>query len=140
MKNRKIIICDDEVIISIDIAFILKQAGYNDVLVANSARSLVETANRILPDIIITDINLGESRSGIEAIEEIKKNGKEIDVIFVSGNAESYKSSIEEGKLVKILSKPFINSQLVETVENFAKIIYEEGNVQKNPQKKVKPA
>jgi CheY-like chemotaxis protein len=67
----------------------LSRRGY-DVVMADSAPTAVEQANKVNPDLILMDVSLGET-SGLDATREIRaaQNGKRIPIIALTAHALS---------------------------------------------------
>ena len=67
----------------------LGRRGY-DVVVAETAPSAVEQANKIKPDLILMDVSLGET-SGLDATREIRaaQNGQHTPIIALTAHALS---------------------------------------------------
>ena len=53
-----VLLCEDEVIIALDLKFQLKKMGYLVMGICKSAEELITRALEIKPDIIVTDIKL----------------------------------------------------------------------------------
>ena len=68
----KILIVEDETIIYMDIAQRLKDLGYNVISHERYGKNVYSIVENIKPDLILMDINLEGSFSGIEAVKQIK--------------------------------------------------------------------
>ncbi|MCK5241571.1 response regulator [bacterium] len=105
----KILIVDDSKAMRMIVKRTLRQAGYDDFVTEEAATGR-EALNIILqssPDIVLIDWNMPEM-SGMELIEEMKKNSSPIKFGFVTseGTPEMRKRAIEAGALF-FISKPF---------------------------------
>ena len=80
----KAIVAEDEIIIALDIASVLKRLGYIVPCVVSSGEDLIKTYFKYNPDLIITDIMLKGEIDGLSAAKVIKEN-KNIPILFVSG-------------------------------------------------------
>ncbi len=111
--NKKILIVDDEV----DIRFLLKRAltsrNYS-VLEAGNLKQGLEIYNESHPDIVILDVNLPDG-SGIYYARKFK-NDKSI-VIFISADHDKLADGYKEFGADGFLKKPFVISQLIETID-----------------------
>ena len=68
----------------------LSRRGY-DVVLADTAPSAVDQANKVNPDLILMDVSLGET-SGLDATRAIRaaqKNGSHIPIIALTAHALS---------------------------------------------------
>lgn len=89
MKVQKILIVEDDMIIQMFIANIVKKAGFEIVGEARSCDQAVKLAELKAPDLILMDIGIIGPKDGIETAEIIK-NKFEIPVIFMTGNSDEY--------------------------------------------------
>jgi CheY-like chemotaxis protein len=84
-ERAMILAIDDEPSILADLEQALRAAGYGFCGCA-SAEAALATALRTVPDLILSDINLGE-QNGLELCEELKEHAMltDVPVIFLSG-------------------------------------------------------
>lgn len=118
MEKKKIIVVEDNILISIDIRTRLIQMDYDVVCVVNSGEDAVSKSLELKPDVIIMDIKLSGSMDGIEAARKIHEVFG-IPVIFVSAYADE--ETIERANLVNpvcYIVKPFENVQLYTAIES----------------------
>ncbi|MHB9041055.1 MAG: PAS domain S-box protein, partial [Melioribacteraceae bacterium] len=112
-----ILLVDDDVLIAESNKFILKKAGYNIAGIATEGLQAIKLAKEKQPDLILMDVNLGNSMDGITAAEEIQKFA---DIPFIFLTAYSDNATIERAKKVGpfgYLIKPFDNRELVVAIE-----------------------
>lgn len=67
----RVLVVEDEIIISIGLKELVSSFGHNVVGIARNAKDAVALALRHKPDIILMDVKLGEGRDGIDAAKEI---------------------------------------------------------------------
>lgn len=117
MEKKKIIIVEDEVIISNDIKQYLKKLNYEVLATFNSAEELLEKIKDFLPDIILMDINFKDKIDGIKAAKEIK-NKYNIPIIFLTAfcDAETLQRAKETEPFGYIL-KPYNEKELYTSIE-----------------------
>ena len=117
--RRKIIIVDDVNYVLTTIKERLKN-NY-EVYPAQSSEILFELLEKVVPEIIILDIQMPES-SGFDIIEQLKadRRYKDIPVIFLSGNKTDRKSVYKGMSLgaVDFITKPITNEKLIECIES----------------------
>ena len=82
MTKVKILVVEDESIVSKDIQYSLKKLGYNVVGAASTGQKAFELASTTNPDIILMDIMLKGDINGIETAERVKKE-LNIPVIYL---------------------------------------------------------
>ena len=116
MKKKQILIVEDEVIVAQDLSNILKSPNYNVCGLAHSYDSAIDLFKKVIPDLIICDINLGNGKSGIDFIMETKKI-KNVPVIFLTAYAdEETVSGALETMPQSYLTKPFTEEQILISV------------------------
>ncbi|MBU1340202.1 MAG: response regulator [Proteobacteria bacterium] len=86
MKNKKILLVDDEEGIRKVLKITLESAGY-DVCLAPDGEAGLATFIREHPDIVITDIKM-PGIDGIELLKRIKNLNPEIEVIMITGHGD----------------------------------------------------
>lgn len=122
MKDVRISICEDEPIVALDIHNLLKENGYSDIFVIRSLRELINSSGDKIPDIIITDIIKKEGISTIDAVKEIYKIGRQVGVIYLTAVSQFFENQ-EQNELSLFVDKPFIDSNLLESIEILSKKI-----------------
>jgi PAS domain S-box-containing protein len=87
LSQKTILLVEDEALIAMNEAAILKKQGYG-VITAYNAQKAIETAREKAVDLILMDIDLGVGKmDGTEAAEIILKE-KDIPVVFLSSHTE----------------------------------------------------
>lgn len=113
----KILIVEDNVIIADDIQYMLEDIGYEivgNVIDYNQAKEVL-TSKKV--DLVLIDIVLASSETGIDLGKYIRKNHN-IPFIFVTSNSD--RATVESAKLVKpngYLVKPFEQQDLYTSIE-----------------------
>ncbi len=118
MERRRVIIADDEAIIRMDLKEMLHNLGYLVVGEAPDARSAVNLARELRPDIVIMDIKFeGDDFDGIEAAKVLTAE-KIAPVLLLT--AFSQKELVERAKEASVsgyIVKPFRESDLGPAIE-----------------------
>ncbi|WP_187647135.1 response regulator transcription factor [Nitrosophilus labii] len=83
MKKIKILIVEDESLVALDIAEIVKTGLSAEVKIANSFKSALDIFEKFDPDILFLDIKIEGELDGIDIAKEIKRK-KELPVIFIT--------------------------------------------------------
>lgn len=83
MENTKILIIEDNIVTLGDIEMRIGQMGYENIETAVSGDEAIEIAEWFKPDLILSDINLGDGITGIEAVRQIKEK-QEVPVIYLT--------------------------------------------------------
>ena len=95
MNKKKILLIEDEAIISLNIKTILIQKGYEVCGTGSTAKEAIKLTQKYNPDLIIMDIFLKGKMDGISAVEEIKEK-YDIPIIYLT--AHSDKKTLERAK------------------------------------------
>jgi two-component system, response regulator PdtaR len=102
----KVLLAEDEKITALDLKMGLKRFGYDVIKVVDNGFDLIKEAKRSDPDIIVSDINLKDDISGIDAVNDIMKS-KKIQVVIISGfNDENTLLSVKALKPCAFIRKP----------------------------------
>ena len=109
---KKILIIEDDLLISSLVQFRLKKDGYETVLVKDGNEG-IEAIDSENPDLIITDVMM-PFRSGIEIIHHAKKVLPDVPIIVLSSLGEEEEVVLEAFNLgvVDFIPKPFNPNEL----------------------------
>jgi response regulator NasT len=113
---RRVLIAEDEVLIRLDLAEMLRDEGYQVIGEAGDGQEAVELAERLQPDLVIMDVKMPR-RDGIDAASEIA--GKRIAPIVVL-TAFSQRDLVERARdagAMAYLVKPFSVTDLIPAIE-----------------------
>ncbi|NBF39332.1 MAG: response regulator, partial [Spirochaetes bacterium] len=117
MQNERILVVEDEKIISLDLQRRLEKFGYQVVGLSATGTDAVEKAHSLLPDIILMDIMLGGDIDGIDAARQIKEE-LAIPVIFLTAFAdEKTLARAKEAEPYGYVLKPFKERELYTTID-----------------------
>lgn len=117
MAKVKILVVEDESIISKDIQHSLKHLGYAIAGSATTGEKAIELVNEKKPDLVLMDIMLKGDMSGIEAAEIIKQTHS-IPVIFLTAYVDE--ATLEKAKILEphgYVIKPFKEIDLHTSIE-----------------------
>lgn len=110
MKNIKILIVEDEILIAEYIFDLLIQESFENVKMAHNKEDAIKVMNNFNPDIILMDINLNGINSGIELATLKNKNAS---VIFLTGQYDyDLMSKAIETNPESYLTKPIKQTDL----------------------------
>ena len=109
---KKILIIEDDLLISSLVQFRLKKDGYETFLVKDGNEG-VEAIESIDPDLIITDVMM-PFKSGIEIIHFARENKPDTPIIVLSSLGEEEKIVLEAFNLgvADFIPKPFNPNEL----------------------------
>ncbi|MDD1701277.1 MAG: response regulator [Methanoregula sp.] len=113
----KILVVDDEAIITMQLEERLTAMGYTVAGMAASGEDAVDKARRIRPDLVLMDIVMPGKMNGIEAAKIVTKE-LDIPVVFVTSYADD--AIIEKAKSVRpygYIVKPFNELEIKAAIE-----------------------
>jgi len=113
----KILIVENEVILSMALSMYAKKAGFDICKIASSSEKAIYIARTDNPDVIIMDTYLDDNISGIETVKQIKEfsNAK---IIFCTGADNETILEIEKLNPFAIIKKPINIKMFIETLQN----------------------
>ncbi len=125
MKRKKIHIVEDQMIITMDLEYMLEELGYQVCGVSASYEDALVDIKREQPDLVLIDIILSSEKTGIDLAHELN-NSYPIPFIFLTSHAD--RNTIEAAKATKpcgYIVKPFNRNDVYASIEmafNFVKI------------------
>jgi len=116
-KMAKILIVEDEFIVSQDISFILSDYGYEIAAVVAFGEEAIIAASAEKPDLVLMDIKLAGKMNGIQAAKKIIHD-LHIPIIFMTANADddTYQA-VKDLNPSAYLIKPFETHKLFTSIE-----------------------
>ena len=82
---QHIMIVEDDLLLLMVEERLIKNLGYNVVAKANESKQALRLFKEKCPDILIVDINLDGDLTGIDLVNQMRKEGFNNPVIFLSG-------------------------------------------------------
>ena len=113
--SGKVLIIEDEAIIAVDLESIVSDMGHKITGVARTETGAVELADKERPDLILSDIQLADKSSGIDAVNRILDQYGEIPVIFITAYPERLLTG-EGPEPAFLISKPYSEQQVMSAV------------------------
>ena len=108
--NARILIIEDEPIIAMDIESIVLELGHHSVGIADTRDQAVRMAKDEQPDLILSDIQLADGSSGVDAAHDILAN-VEVPIIFITAFPERLLTG-ERPEPTFLITKPFKREQV----------------------------
>lgn len=105
VASVRVLVIEDEAVIALDVADIVRNAGHEVVGIAATEKAAVELAKKHSPHLVLADIQLRGSDSGISAVKEIMQ-AMTVPVIFVTGYPERLLTGTQLEPAF-VISKPF---------------------------------
>lgn len=101
----RVLIIEDEPLIAMDIEALVTEIGHDVVGIARTRSEATALAARTTPDIILSDIQLADGSSGIDAVNDILKSTN-VPVIFITAYPERLLTG-ERMEPTFLMTKPF---------------------------------
>lgn len=119
MNNSKILVVDDEKIVTSAFKALFKVEGFSDVNLFNAPKDAINFLKDNKPDLIISDFLMPEM-NGLEFLTEAKKIYPEVSMILLTGYADKENAikAINEIGLYKYIEKPWDNDDLLMNIRN----------------------
>ena len=117
MKEKRILILEDEMLQALDLSEFLTSEGYITTIADNFEKGIVAIEN-FKPHLVMCDINLKATATGIDFAKEISKQYPAIQFIFITAITKS--SIIEEAQQTDPLNyivKPWKEEQIKVTIQ-----------------------
>lgn len=118
VKQRFILIVDDQPVVADTLALVLRQSKYLAVACHNAAAAIT-IVRAVLPDVLLCDVVLGNA-SGIEVAAAIHRFAPDCRIFLMSGNnasSEMLERAKNDGTDFPIFAKPIPPRDLLAAIE-----------------------
>src|SRR6202049_4112574 len=115
-KPRRVLVAEDEALIRLDWAEMLKEEGYEVVGEAGDGQEAVELADSLKPDLVIMDVKMPR-RDGIDAASEIASKRIAPIVVLTAFSQRELVERARDAGAMAYLVKPFTKADLVPAIE-----------------------
>ncbi|PVA08185.1 response regulator [Thalassorhabdomicrobium marinisediminis] len=109
--SGRVMIIEDEAIIAMDIEGIVTDMGHKPTGVARTETEALELFKAEKPDLILSDIQLADNSSGIDAVNKILEDNADIPVIFITAFPERLLTG-QGPEPAFLITKPFTEDQV----------------------------
>jgi len=117
MSANKILIVEDEAVVSLDVTRRLEKMGYEVMGRVASGEEALDLIEKERPDLVLMDINLQGEMDGIETATKLYKEYN-LPVIYLTAYAgESTLERAKESKPYAYILKPFKERELHAAIE-----------------------
>ena len=106
-----VMIIEDEAIIAVDLENIASDLGHRITGVARTETNAIKLFQQEKPDLILSDIQLADGSSGIDAVNRITADAGEVPVIFITAYPERLLTG-EGPEPAFLISKPYTEQQV----------------------------
>ena len=115
-KPHRVLIAEDEALIRLDLAEMLREEGYEVVGEAGDGQEAVELAEQLTPDLVILDVKMPR-RDGIDAAREIAEKRIAPIVILTAFSQRDLVERARDAGAMAYLVKPFSITDLIPAIE-----------------------
>ena len=116
-KKKRVLIVEDDMIISLVIENMVKELGHEVIGKATSGKEAIEQAFENNPDLILMDIRLKGEMDGIEAVTAIREKIS-TSVIYLTGNSDRVNyDRAKATECIDLITKPFTINDLTKSFE-----------------------
>jgi DNA-binding LytR/AlgR family response regulator len=116
-QEISILIVEDEVLIAQDLKEILEEVGYTEIFKARNYNQAIDALNAHAIDIILLDINLNDTKSGIDLGNHIHQNLHTPFIYITSYSDAETIASVKQTKPSAFLLKPYNKAHLLASIE-----------------------
>lgn len=103
--SSKIMIIEDETVTALDLTRLVNGLGHEVTSVAQTRQEAIAAIERERPALILADVHLADGSSGVDAVNEIMKDGA-LPVIFITGHPEDLLTG-DRPEPTFLISKPY---------------------------------
>ncbi|OHV03091.1 ANTAR domain-containing response regulator [Mycobacterium talmoniae] len=114
--THRVLIAEDETLIRMDLAEMLREEGYDVVGEAGDGQEAVDLAEQLRPDLVIMDVKMPR-RDGIDAASEIASKRIAPIVVLTAFSQRDLVERAREAGAMAYLVKPFSISDLIPAIE-----------------------
>jgi PAS domain S-box-containing protein len=117
MTPTRVLVVEDENLVALEIADLLRALGYVACGMASSGEAAIELAGQTGPDLILMDIRLRGNLDGVEAAGQIRQHS-DIPVVYLTAYTDD--ATLRRAKLTEpygYLIKPFEERELHTAIE-----------------------
>ncbi len=116
-KPHRVLIAEDEALIRMDLAEMLREEGYEVVGEAGDGQEAVELAESLRPDLVIMDVKMPPRRDGIDAAAEIATKRIAPILILTAFSQRELVERARDAGAMAYLVKPFSITDLIPAIE-----------------------
>lgn len=107
-----ILVIEDEAVTAMDIESTITTMGHTLIGTARTQDEAIELAKSTPPDLILSDIQLADDTSGIDAVEDILEAGRgDVPVIFITAFPERFLTG-RRPEPAFLITKPYSETQV----------------------------
>lgn len=114
---KRIALVEDDFILSFVVKRYLEKMGHDCIAIASNCEEAIMQAETLKPELILMDINLSGTRTGIDAANDIRKFS-DVPIVFLTGNSDQiHKEKMEAVSKSEYIIKPVGYDELEKKIE-----------------------
>lgn len=117
--TKKILVVDDELHIRMLYQEEFKSLGY-EVVTSDGTEAILPVLEKEAPDLVILDIKLGQDKSGLDLLQEIRSKDQDIPVVLCTAY-DSFQHDLKSIAADHYVVKSVDLTELVDKVEKLLK-------------------
>jgi ActR/RegA family two-component response regulator len=106
ISQAKVLIIEDDEGVALDLQWIARDMCLNVVGIARTRTEAVALAKQELPHLVLSDIELCDGSSGIDAVKDIISEIVDARIIFITGSGSLLEGNLA-GKSIYVIPKPY---------------------------------
>ncbi len=110
-----VLVVDDEALVREVVTEGLADGGLAVAEAPSAEHALALTETSGAPEVVVTDVHLGQGMSGLALAEEVHRRWPDAGVVIMTGNPAGVQAH-SFGEQERFLTKPFGNARLVSAV------------------------
>ncbi|HET8865813.1 MAG TPA: response regulator [Gracilimonas sp.] len=113
----KIIIVEDDKVLSLLLSKMIERLGYEILAIVTKGADAIKKIQALNPDLVLMDIMLEDEIDGISAMNQIREAGNKVPVIYITGNSDpaNFKRA-QQTDFIDYLIKPVGFDDLKQTI------------------------
>lgn len=119
-----ILIVEDEVLLAVELQYIVRDVGCRDVGLAMSSEEAVELAQQLTPDLALVDVHLQDGPTGVDVARHIARDCGSV-VLFMTANVLRLPDDFAGA--CGVIGKPY-SEHAVRTALSYLEVCLREGH------------
>jgi CheY-like chemotaxis protein len=116
MADTRILVVEDEAIVTADLRSKLERLGYIVCAVAFSGEDAIRQADETTPDLVLMDVRLQGNMTGFEAAARIRKL-RDVPVVYITAHTGIFEDAVAVPEKLLFVAKPFLPGELKRVLE-----------------------
>lgn len=118
----RILLVEDEAILTMQLEMIVEEAGHIVVGTAASGPAAIAAADQVQPDLALVDVNLLDGPSGLAVARYLKRSASTL-VVFVTANARQLPADFEGA--AGVVTKPYTSAGMASALAYLSQCVRE---------------